>query len=47
MPSGTNLSEEEQWNICVEHFSKAAMIQGRLAYFFMSIHAVNPNIYNS
>lgn len=45
---GTTLTEqtEQEWDICVHNFYTVAAFQGRIAYFIMSFHFVNPNILN-
>ncbi|KAJ8915863.1 hypothetical protein NQ315_004677, partial [Exocentrus adspersus] len=45
--SQTTLSEEEQWRRLRRNFIRAAVLQGRVAYCLMSIHAANPHILNS
>ncbi|XP_072384811.1 uncharacterized protein [Diabrotica undecimpunctata] len=37
-------TETQQWNHFMRSFSWAASLQGGIAYFLMSIHAVNPYI---
>lgn len=48
MTTNSNGTDEETLiEDCLKTFYTIATIQGRLAYLFMSIHAVNPNILTS
>lgn len=43
----SNNARDEDIEECIRNFYRVATLQGRIAYLFMSIHAINPAILNS